>query len=187
MAAVRALFWFGLTCWSAGALWHFLRPPSLWLLDVVVQPLSVVLYVFGFGAVIVTLAVRRRRTALLTLVPLMVVATALVNPGWKVAPRAWFAVHRPLFDMALATDPGDLYYGNALPLPVRFLSVGGRVSNQDGSRFFPQWIGIPDDAGGYLYDPSHSPAGADLYGSTCSEPVDLGDGWWMCGLADTGW
>ncbi|MEU0496862.1 hypothetical protein [Mycobacterium sp. NPDC006124] len=187
MAAVRVLWWFGLACWSVAALWHFLRPPSLWLLDVVVQPLSVVLYVFGFGAVIVALVAQRRRTALLTVVPVMIVVTALVNPGWQVAPRAWFAMHRPLFDMALATQPGESYYGNALPLHLRFLSSGGRVSDQDGSRFFPQWIGVPDDAGGYLYDPIRSPVGADLYGSSCRNPVDLGGGWWMCGLADTGW
>ena len=120
MAVVRVLWWFGLVCWSVAAVWHFTRPPSLWLLDVVVQPLTVVLYVFGFGAVVVGLVAGRRRRMLLTLVPVMVVVTAMVNPAWQVAPRTWFAMHRPLFDMALATEPGNLYYGNALPLPLRF-------------------------------------------------------------------
>jgi len=184
---VRLLWWCGLGCWSVALVWHFIRPPSLWLLDLAVQPLTVVLYVFGFGAVVVALVADRRRTALLTVVPVMVVVTAMVNPVWRVAPRMWFAMHRPLFDMALATDPGNLYYGNALPLPLRFLSSEGRVSEQEGSRFFPQWVGIPDDAGGYLFNPARSPRGVDLYGSPCSDPVDLGEGWWMCGLADTGW
>ena len=53
-------------------------------------------------------------------------------------------------------------------------------------RFFPQWIGIPDDAGGYIYSPSGSPAQADMYGMICSNPVDLGDGWWTCGLRNNG-
>lgn len=186
MTPVRILWRFGLVCWLAAAVWYFLRPPSLWLLDGVVVPLMVVLYVFGLAAVIVGLVAGRRRTLLLTLVPMMVVVTAMVNPAWQVAPRTWFAMHRPLFDMALATEPGNLYYGNALPLPLRFLSVEGRVSDQEGRRFFPQWIGIPDDAGGYLYDPVQSPSGVDLYGMLCGNPVDLGDGWWMCGMADTG-
>jgi len=69
MAVVRVLWWFGLVCWSVAAVWHFTRPPSLWLLDVVVQPLTVVLYVFGFGAVVVGLAVNRRRETCTTAAP----------------------------------------------------------------------------------------------------------------------
>ncbi|WP_109526539.1 MULTISPECIES: hypothetical protein [Nocardia] len=61
--------------------------------------------------------------------------------------------------------------------------VGGTAS----IHFFPQWIGIPDGGGGYLYSPENSPAGVDLYGGPCVEPVDLGDGWWMCDLALTGY
>ena len=48
--------------------------------------------------------------------------------------------------------------------------------------FFPQWMGIPDDAGGYIWSPGASPEGVDLYGMLCQAPVNLGDGWWMCGM-----
>ena len=48
--------------------------------------------------------------------------------------------------------------------------------------FFPQWVGVPDDAGGYVYSPV-SPEGADLYGPPCHQPHRLGGGWWTCNLS----
>ena len=180
------LFWVGLTCWVLGFVWHWSRPPSLWLLDVPAIPLMALLYWFGFVAVVVAVVGDGRWAEVLTLVPVLIVITALVNPAWRFAPRTWFILHRPLFEMALATDPGHEYYGNQLPPWLRFLSSEGKVSNLGGSRFFPQWGEIPDDAGGYLYSPFGSPEVTDLYGMDCKNPVDLGGGWWMCGLADSG-
>lgn len=187
------LLWIGLGCWVAGFWWHWARP-SLWLLDLVLVPVAAVLYCVGFVVAIVAAIGSGRRQLAVALVPVIVVATVLVNPMWRMAPRTWFLVHRPLFDLALATEPGDDYYGTKLPLPLQFLTVDGRVSSplaDDGPsdgviRFFPQWIGIPDDAGGYLYSPNGSPAGVDLYGMFCSDPVDLGGGWWMCGMSTVG-
>jgi hypothetical protein len=188
------LSWVGLAFWFVGFLWNLSRE-SLWLLDLVVIPLTTTMYLLGFVAAIVGIAANRRWVAALSLIPVLVVLTLLVNPAWMIAPRAWFMLHRPLFTMALDTDPGRDYYGNELPLPLRFLTAEGKVStmriasggvHHPDSRFFPQWIGIPDDAGGYLYDPGQSPEGADLYGDICEHPVDLGDGWWMCGLRDNG-
>lgn len=150
------------------------------------NPLMGTLYLLGLVAVVAAAIGGRRWAVLATVVPVLVVVTVVVNSTWKVAPRTWFAMHRPLFERALETDPGDGYYGNQLPGWLQFLVAEGRVSNRGGSRFFPQWIGIPDDAGGYLYDPNESPAGADLYGDICTNPVDLGGGWWMCGLRNNG-
>jgi hypothetical protein len=177
----------GLALWLGGFVWHWSRP-SLWILDLLVVPVAAVLYWFGFVAVVFAVIAGRRWVTVMTLVPVLVILTILVNPMWRVAPRTWFMLHRPLFNVALETDPGPDYYGNKLPLPLRFLTADGRVSDeeQNGSRFFAQWFGIPDDAGGYVYSPGKSPEGASLYGLFCRGPVDLGGGWWMCGLADTG-
>lgn len=180
------VLWGGLACWLAGFWWHWTRT-SWWIFDILMVPLMGALYLLGPVAVLVAAVRGRRWVVLATVVPVMVVVTAVVNSGWMVAPRAWFAMHRPLFERALETDPGRGYYGNKLPGSLRFLVAEGRVSNRDGSRFFPQWIGIPDDAGGYLYNPKESPEGVDMYGDICSNPVDLGDGWWMCGLRNNGW
>jgi hypothetical protein len=44
----------------------------------------------------------------LALVPLMVLAAlmVLVNPGWRIAPRTWFVLHRPLFESAHTDSAG---------------------------------------------------------------------------------
>ncbi|GAB08842.1 hypothetical protein GOARA_021_00790 [Gordonia araii NBRC 100433] len=100
------------------------------------------------------------------------------------------SAYRPLYNAALSADPGDDMYGNLLPLHLRYLAANGRMSGStggisaDGIRFFPQWIGVPDDAGGFLYSPSGSPEGYDMYGMQCRGPVALGGGWWMCGMRD---
>jgi hypothetical protein len=158
----------------------------MWILDPVVSPVMAALYVGGLGAVAVALLERRLWLAVAIVLPVLLVATVVVNATWKVAPRTWFMLHRPLFERALETDPGTEYYGSQLPWALRFLVAEGKVSNRDGSRFFPQWIGIPDDAGGYLYNPIESPEGVDMYGFICADPVDLGDGWWMCALRNNG-
>lgn len=193
---VRAvLFWIGLAAWGAGFGYHWWRP-GLWLLDLVAIPVMAVLYSGGFAMVTVALVggSRRPRTIVVALLAVLTALMALVNPGWRVAPKTWFLLHRPLFEVARTVEPGDDYYGAKLPAPLRFLSAAGRLSgprvvigeerfDRPDVRFFPQWIGIPDDAGGYLYSPAGSPAGADLYGAICADPVDLGDGWWMCGMS----
>jgi hypothetical protein len=184
------LFWVGLACWTLGFAYHWFRV-SLWLFDLVLIPGGWVLYSGGFTAMVYAL-IRRGVTARgVAVLASLGCVFLLVSPGYRVAPETYFAMHRPLFEVARHTDPGSEYYGNPLPFPLRFLTQMGNVSSVrtgdspvSGStaRFFPQWIGIPDDAGGYLYSPGGSPEGADLYGSLCTDPVDLGDGWWMCNL-----
>jgi hypothetical protein len=123
----------------------------------------------------------RAVTVVATTATLLLAATLL---NWNsVAPGTWFRTHRWLYDHAAATAaPGDSYYGSALPFHLQPLSVDGRVSAQGSALFFPQWIGFPDDAGGYFYSPYESPYGFDMYGSLCETPTSLGEGWWMCGM-----
>ncbi|MEV0669003.1 hypothetical protein [Mycobacterium sp. NPDC050441] len=179
------VLWGGLACWLVGFWWHWSRT-SWWIFDILMNPLMGALYLLGLAAVVVAAMRGRRWVVLATVVPVLVVVTVVVNSGWMLAPRMWFAMHRPLFDRALEADPGDDYYGNQLPWMLRFLTADGKASDQLGNRFFPQWIGIPDDAGGYLYNPNESPEGLYMYGLVCNNPVDLGGGWWMCGLRNNG-
>ena len=119
------------------------------------------------------------------------VALYLLSFNWvALAPQAWFDVHRPMYDAALDhVDRSDDLYGDRLPLRWRWLTVDGRAAARGGDGatgdevvFFPQWYGIPDDGGGYLWSPGGPPEGYDMAGMVCTEPVDLGDGWWMCGM-----
>ncbi|MFT3715604.1 MAG: hypothetical protein QM774_06565 [Gordonia sp. (in: high G+C Gram-positive bacteria)] len=180
--AAEAAFLIGLAVWLIAMVWSYFRP-SLWVLDVVVVPLMWVFAVGGITAMAVGAMFSARRS-MITGAGLVVVLllTGVVGAWWQASPRVWFETHRALYEQALHTDPGDDYYGAPLPLHLRFLSVGGHVSGRKDTRFFPQWIGTPDDAGGYLYSPSGSPAGYDMYGQVCSDPTALGGDWWMCGL-----
>ncbi|QCX28815.1 hypothetical protein [Nocardioides jishulii] len=82
----------------------------------------------------------------------------------------------------------DAYYGDALPDSLDHLTANGLVAKEDDPTgepeafFFVQWFGIPDDAGGYWWSPRASPSGQDMFGMACLKPVDLGGGWWMCGM-----
>lgn len=110
--------------------------------------------------------------------------TILVLFNWSaVSPKWWFTTHKPLYEHARTIDPGPGRYGSRLPLWLGPLSADGRSSGTARGRFLPQWID-DDGAGGYIYSPHRSPAGADLYGTRCRGPVDLGDGWWTCGLPE---
>ena len=110
----------------------------------------------------------------------------------RVASRTWFDVHRSFYEAALDdVDTGsDEYYGDRLPARYSWLTVDGRAvphpmrgeRDVPESVFFPQWYGIPDDGGGYIWSPDGSPEGMDMAGARCHDPVDLGDGWWMCGM-----
>jgi hypothetical protein len=79
-------------------------------------------------------------------------------------------------------DCRDMY--QHLPKQYAAFTAGGLTSCWRETVFLPQWSGIPDDAGGYWYSRDESPEGWDMWGMLCSDPVDLGDGWWKCGMAD---
>jgi hypothetical protein len=85
---------------------------------------------------------------------------------------------------------GDTFYGEdgfdhvRLPLLLLSLSADGRVRRDADGLFFPQWFGPIDNAGGYFYSPGRAPEGADMHGTICQDPADLGGGWWVCGMED---
>jgi hypothetical protein len=79
-------------------------------------------------------------------------------------------------------DCRDMYV--ELPREFAAFTAGGLTSCWRETVFLPQWSGIPDDAGGYWYSPNESPQGWDMWGMICENPVDLGDGWWKCGMGD---
>lgn len=128
--------------------------------------------------------------AVLAFLAVVAVGRALLPPD----PEEWFTEHRADYEAAAAwaLEQGccTTYYGLRLPESLQHLSETGKVSGEapwEGSSeeralFFPQWLGIPDDAGGYWHSPSSSPAGLDMYGMPCQRPTTLGEGWWMCGL-----
>lgn len=156
---------------------------------------SVVLWASIIAAtVVVGLLLANRWIAAIGGIGSVLLCALLLN--WvAVAPEAWFDVHRSQFEAAAQIDPlpaADDYYGELLPLHQRWLTVDGRVSagrcfpdsctDPEGALFFAQWAGFPDDAGGYIYLPTGRPEGIDMWSMACTEPTDLGGGWWMCGM-----
>ena len=75
-------------------------------------------------------------------------------------------------------------YVVTLPHEYDAFTAHGHADCWDETVFLPQWAGIPDDAGGYFFSPVESPEGWDMWGMLCKDPIDLGDGWWKCGMGD---
>lgn len=117
----------------------------------------------------------------------VVVSRRLQEP----TPQEYFDRHRADLDRVvelvdqgkLDFPAGDAYYpGALLPKDLRYLSATDRVSMvQDGSLFIPRWTRIVDDAGGYWWT-DESPRSRDMYGLTCTNPIQLDTHWWACGL-----
>jgi len=70
-----------------------------------------------------------------------------------------------------------------LPEEYAAFTTWGEVSCWKEAVFLPQWAGLLDNAGGYWWSPQRSPEGFDMWGMQCHNTVDLGDGWWTCGMA----
>ncbi len=170
--------------------------PNLGLATLVVVPgeLAVWLAATGLAAACVAVLMRGRWRAVAGTGALLVfVCAGAWRTNWAAfSPDSYFAVHRAEFDrIAARVEAGELgnssdYYGEKLPLWFRDLSTDGRISDVSfgkGVVFLPQVIGIPDDAGGYLYvRQSARDAGwsADLYGKPVrsDQARPLGGGWW---------
>ncbi|PSK62641.1 hypothetical protein B0E53_05450 [Micromonospora sp. MH33] len=125
-------------------------------------------------------------------------ALLLIIGGWFTNwglfhPASYWVTHRWAFDeVADGVRQGQIgtsrdYYGKLLPRHLRDLSTNGRaavVGSQDGKPavFLPQWVGIPDDAGGYVY--LNATPRPDLVVDLFGEPArlaggqPLADGWW---------
>lgn len=177
----------GMVLWSISMAHSYLRL-NLWILDLVIVPLMWTCFVVGvvcIAAGLIGMRSARGAIAAVLVVPTVALVTTLIGAWWWVSPKAWFASHRALYDHALTVKLSDDYYGY-LPVHLRFLTERGLVSERGRgeARFFPQWTGIPDDAGGFWHSPSGSPAGFDMYGMVCAKPVSLGGDWWMCGLRE---
>lgn len=169
----------GVILWTVVVAWWWQRR-SLWLLDLIVEPVALLLGGTALSLVVIGLIRGRRALLAAALIPVLLATLVVAGPYALRFPQLWFRVHQPMYRAALTHEPADSYYGSPLPLPLRVLAVDGASSASDGVRFFPQWIGIPDDAGGYLYSPAGRPIGFDMYGRQCQRPLDLGSGWWLC-------
>jgi hypothetical protein len=137
----------------------------------------------------------------LGLVASIIAAGALIGLIAPYRPRTaedaafWFAERRERFaEVVHLARSGQIdavesaYYGGELPAELADLSENGKVASVgscDGEPvlFLPQWIGIPDDAIGYVHmtcnkfpdDPAHP---LDLFGDSATPAVELEDGWW---------
>lgn len=169
--------------------------PNLGLLTLLVVPgeLAVWLTATAVTATCAAVLLRGRWRAVAVVGALVVlVAAGAWRANWAAfSPDSYFAVHRGEFDViASRVEAGELgnskeYYGEKLPLWLRDLSTDGRISDVsfgEGVVFLPQVIGIPDDAGGYLYvreSARSSDWSADLYGKLVSSDRarPLGGGW----------
>lgn len=185
----------GLGMWAIAMLYSFLRP-NLWILDLILIPVMWILAIAGLALLAVDLvrllAARGENrvglgTAALIVVALVIVlVTVAVGAWWRFAPHAWFAAHRPLYEQALNTDPGDDYYGARLPFPPQ-LPLGDQQGVRRPRRrtLLPRkWIGIPDDSGDCtVLNPTIRPRQGHVR-HDLRRPHDLGDGWWSCGLSD---
>jgi hypothetical protein len=83
----------------------------------------------------------------------------------------------------VVAEDKDMSMYVSLPASLAWTSADGNVSPSPGGVvFIPMWVGWRENAGGYIYSPAWKPQGYDMWGMPCLEPLDLGDGWWACGM-----
>jgi hypothetical protein len=148
--------------------------------------------------------VRRGGVVLGVLAALIGGAAFAYLTNWSVLePRRYYEFHRWGFgQVAELVDEGELgalgdeYYGQRLPRYLADLSTNGRaatVARQDGKPvvFLAQFIGIPDDAVGYVYFDGEPDTDLliDLFGYPfyLADGEPLGDGWWYVPDASLRW
>lgn len=142
-------------------------------------------------ATIAFFALRRSRRWIS--VPIAVVAPLVVwfglsqLPGHTVQNR--FDVLRPELERVAAlpvvTDNPRPDYNEDLPGDLAYAAVYGLISTDGrGAVFVPQWAGIPDDAGGFIYWPYDGEPRWDMWGMMCNSPEHLDGQWWACGMRD---
>ena len=130
---------------------------------------------------------------------ILLAATIQFN-NWSVfEPPSYYRSHR--WGFAAVADgardgtigASDAYHGKPLPRPLRDLSTDGRaavIGQHDGRPvvFLPEYLGIPDDAAGYVFYECVLPADFTL--DLCGAPASLGgaeklgDGWWYARPGD---
>ncbi|MEU4477629.1 hypothetical protein AB0F68_06080 [Micromonospora sp. NPDC023966] len=183
LAAWLGVAWIELTSLQNASLLLFVIPPfelAVWFIAI---------------ALTVRLAYRARagRPAALATAAFLLVACGWFTNWGPFHPASYWATHRWAFNaVADGVRQGQIgtsrdYYGELLPLQLRDLSTSGRaavVGGQDGKPavLLPQWVGIPDDAGGYVY--LEATPRPDLVIDLFGEPArltggqHLADGWW---------
>ncbi|WP_157239364.1 hypothetical protein [Catenuloplanes japonicus] len=106
-----------------------------------------------------------------------------VHGNYRLNRAAFAAVAALSADGSLTSDD---YYGAPLPWNLKYLAYAGNAATigavDDSGRtalFLAVWVGIPDDAIGYVYLGDSPPAqGYDCFGYICQVDRSLGDGWY---------
>ncbi|GAA1325427.1 hypothetical protein [Actinocatenispora thailandica] len=157
-------------------------------------PMQLAGWLLAGGLTVALLRRIRGRRWVLPVTVAVLVAACFHSVSWSVfEPRSYYAAHRYAFAMVAAdVRDGSIgasteYYGDFLPWYLHGLSATGRaavVGQQHGRPvvFLPQWLGMPDDAGGYVYVQARPAPDllVDLFGEPLAvdDGLDLGDGWW---------
>jgi hypothetical protein len=194
-ASLRPGGWVGgVLAWVPVVFVEMVSIPNEWLLVLLVPPFELVLWLVA-GWLTLRLLTRTRSGRLVRAAAVLVFGGLCVHfTNWGVFhPGSYYATHRYAFHAVAAgarngsVGSMDDYYGRALPWCLRDLSTLGTaavVGEQDSGPvvFLPQWLGIPDDAAGYVFVDGVPEPGltVDLFGARVhvAGGTDLGDGWW---------
>lgn len=154
---------------------------TVWLATTAAGPVGFAL------AVVIAFRLSHRKTVRGGVVIVALTGLVATFAGPTMAATTRFDLLRPDLDrvaaLPLVTENPLPNYYESLPPWLAYVAVSGLVSTDgNGTVFVPQWAGIPDDAGGYIYSPGKSPEGMDMWGMGCKEPVRLDGDWWACGL-----
>ncbi len=111
IVVVSVLLWWSLNIRLQVVDWAFGgRPP----------PLMTIPLLIGLAAVAYGIVTGRRFWLAVVLTPLLAGALLMVAPYRMYAPKLWFVMHKPMYEAALAVDPGTNFYGVPLPGFKRF-------------------------------------------------------------------
>jgi energy-coupling factor transporter transmembrane protein EcfT len=186
--------------WLAVAGIEAIDVPSVSLLVFVVPPFELALWLGAATLTVAALGGFRGSTVVRVVTAVGLLAATIQFNNWSVLdPRSYYWSHRWAFAAVAegvrdgTIGASDAYYGELLPRPLRDLSTNGRaaaIGRHDGRPvvFLPEYLGIPDDAAGYVFYEGVLPADftLDLYGSRASlkGAENLGDGWWYARPGD---
>jgi hypothetical protein len=92
---------------------------SLWILDLPVLVVKTLLVAVAAAVTVRAARLALLRPALMAVVLAVATCSMTFVGWWRLAPRLWFAVHRPLFEVSrtVVGDPGADYDGAPLPFP----------------------------------------------------------------------
>ena len=180
--------------WASVAVAEFISFSNTSVLVFLIPPFELALWMAAGTLTVLLLGLAGVRWLVRSVVVVLLALVSVHFINWAAFhPVSYYATHEYAFAaMAAAIRNGSIhlsneYYGEPLPYYLRDLSTNGKVAivgYQDGVPvlFLPQWIGIPDDAAGYVFfDGDARPdLAVDLFGAPAnvSAGIDLGDSWW---------